>query len=919
MASRRVNGYGVVKAVSSGDTIVLMGAPKVRGEMPPERTIILTGINAPRFARGKTSVDEPWAWEARELIRKKAIGQQVSFNVQHSAGDRDYGNVYVGDENLSHSLLKSGFANLKDLPEGAKPTVEREGLMAIEAEAKAAGAGMWAKGADKDAHVRNVDFAPKADKVYDKFHGKPVNAVVSQLRNGSALRCEVQGSVSGKAGANSFMILTVTLAGATCPRVPFKNKTDDTKEEPEPFAMEANHWVEARLLHRDVQIVIRGVDKTDNLYGEILFPKGDVTVKLLELGLATYTPWTAHMSPNAAQYETAAAVARAKKLRLGATAAEPPKTEEMFGTVNFIQSGDTVRFTNDADQQEHTFSIASIRTQRPARRGEASTEQNAYCWDAKEFLRSRLIGKKVRAVVEYRRTVGSDTDRMFGSLFVKDLNMGIGLVSAGFAECVRHKWDDPHSMSYGALMTAERAAINTSTGMHGKKGGTPVIDLTDRPRKGEEGEEAKMTALAAKGYNHMLSLKKKKAVSAVVEYAFTGGRFKLYIPDEKILVSFNLSGIRTPGTKDPFGPEALEFSRNLTLQKTVRIEVENCDKSCTFVGNMFVSNSNLGTQLLTNGLASVFGPSADRSPYCDELYNAEEVAREAKLNIWKNYVEPVVVEGEGGEDSEEMAKKGFRDGAGMEVKITEITDATTFYINRVDDANVHKVEAFMEQFNAAPPEQDDTFEPKKGSIVAGLFEDGLWYRVRLEGITAGGEWRVMFVDFGNSDLLQWANLREMSDEGSKLPPSAKACFLAGLRAPTKSSEHFEDAAATFHELAFDRILCAKVECVDKSNKLHLTLTPRKEDVEDKTDTTSINQILVREGWARLLDRPEFKLKELVKSLRGDEEIAKLARCNIWEYGDVSDEEEDDGIDPNKKRFDGRPPGTGKSIITGGKK
>lgn len=906
---RRVNGYGVVKAVLSGDTLILMGAPKERGQIPPERTVVLSGINAPRFARGKNSADEPYAWEAREFIRKKAIGQQVSFHVQHTFGERDYGAIFVGDESLGSSLLKAGLAVLKELPAGAKPTVEREGLMAIETEAKEAKRGIWSKDAEAD-HVRKIDWQPSADTLFDRFHGKPIPAVVSQLRNGSALRCEVAGSLGKAAGGIPFMIVTLSLAGAQSPRVPFTNKDkDEPAEEAEPFALEANHWVEARLLNRDVEIVIRGIDKSDNVYGDVLFPKGDVTTKLLELGLANYVPWTASMSPNADAYATAAEVAKVGKVRLGANAVEIAKPEEMFGQVTYVQSGDTVMFVNDADNAEHKMSIASIRTQRPPRRGEAATASTAFAWDAKEYLRQRLIGSKtkVRAVVEYRRTVGADADRMFGTLYLKDQNLGEGMIQAGFAEVVRHKWDDPRSLSYGALMAAERKAVQTSAGMWGKKGGTNITDLTDRPRRGDDGEELKMQTLAAKGASYMLALKKKKSVVAVVEYAFTGSRFKLYIPEEKILVSFNLCGVRTPNTKDPYGPEALAFSRSRTLQKTVRVELETCDKGCNFIGHMFISNVNLGTELLDQGLSSVFAPAADRSPYVDEYYTAEEKAKVEKLNVWKNYVEKVAST----EDGEEADAKssGFREGATMEVVVTEITDAATFFINRTDDTNVAAVQEFMAKFNESPPAATD-LEPRKGMVVAGLFSDGLWYRVRLEGMTASGEWRVQFMDFGNSDLLAWENLRELSAEGSKLPAAARGCLLAGLKAPTrKNAENFENSASTFHAIAFDRTLTATIEYIDKNNKCHLTLKPRKEDVEDGDDT-SINQILLREGWCRLIDTPkygEFKLKKLVEELQTDEDAAKRARYNIWEYGDVSDEEDDDGIDASKKRFDGRPP------------
>jgi len=53
------------------------------------------------------------------------------------------------------------------------------------------------------------------------------------------------------------------------------------------------------------------------------------------------------------------------------------------------------------------------------------------------------------------------------------------------------------------------------------------------------------------------------------------------------------------------------------------------------------------------------------------------------------------------------------------------------------------------------------------------------------------------------------------------------------------------------------------------------------------------------------ERADRKIKGLCKKLHADETIAKTARANIWEYGDVSDDEEEDVVP--SKRYDGRPP------------
>jgi staphylococcal nuclease domain-containing protein 1 len=325
----------------------------------------------------------------------------------------------------------------------------------------------------------------------------------------------------------------------------------------------------------------------------------------------------------------------------------------------------------------------------------------------------------------------------------------------------------------------------------------------------------------------------------------------------------------------------------------VRIEVETVAKGDNFIGTLWFVSTNNGAALLDRGLGQVVPFSAKRSPHCNELLAAEQRAKNGKIGLWENYVEEVVVAGD--DDEETQVVKGQ-----MNVKVTEVADAVTFYLQDLDDPNIAKLDALMEEFNgnvpASAPEKLD-----KGVVYAGLYSDECWYRVRTEGMTSAGLMRVYFLDYGNHEQLATTNFRDLPAGAKNAPALAKPAILAGLRAPTKASEHFEGAAITFNDRAFDRTMTAKVECIDKSGKMHVTLT----DPEDKEFT--INQALLRGGWCRLEERPEWKLKGYVSELRKDEDEAKNARFNIWEYGDVSDEEEDDAK-PN--RFDGR---TGKPI------
>ena len=78
--------------VLDGGAVVIRGIPK--GGPPPERTLALTNINAPRLARRPNAAlpeggeDEPLAWEAREFLRKMVVGKTVLGCVVHSTATR---------------------------------------------------------------------------------------------------------------------------------------------------------------------------------------------------------------------------------------------------------------------------------------------------------------------------------------------------------------------------------------------------------------------------------------------------------------------------------------------------------------------------------------------------------------------------------------------------------------------------------------------------------------------------------------------------------------------------------------------------------------------------------------------------------------------------------------------------------------
>merc|ERR1712096_350427 len=119
-------GRGIVKQVISGDIIIIRGQPK--GGPPPEKQINLSNIMAPKLARRanpniEDSVgtnDEPFAWQARENLRKKVIGKEIFFVVDFApSADRCYATVYLGSsasgENMNQMQVADGFADVRKI------------------------------------------------------------------------------------------------------------------------------------------------------------------------------------------------------------------------------------------------------------------------------------------------------------------------------------------------------------------------------------------------------------------------------------------------------------------------------------------------------------------------------------------------------------------------------------------------------------------------------------------------------------------------------------------------------------------------------------------------------------------------------------------------------------------------------------
>ncbi|KAJ3040294.1 hypothetical protein HDV00_011174 [Rhizophlyctis rosea] len=915
------NGRAFVKAVLSGDTVILRGKP-VNGP-PPELTFSLSALSAPRLGTVREpEKEEPFAHASRDFLRRTLLGKEVMYRTEYTTttNSRDFGTLVVqhpinGETTINRLIVKEGWAKAKpDTRKGgdAKPD-DQESLGELELEAQIAKKGIWS---DADEGTRTVVHnVTDARAFVDKHKGKPIDAVIEQVRDGSTYRvCLFPPSEGDKKPVHQY--ITLILSGVKAPT--YRKDVPNVPDQIEEYSEEARYFVESRLLQRDVKVVLEGLSQNDNFVGSVQHPAGNIGEALVAEGLAKVVDWSVTMvTGGSAKLRAAEARAKERRLRLWKNWAGKPKVggaeSEFDAVVVRVWSGDTLSIQVLSTGKEKRVQLSSIRAPKgpapkPAEKGaeKESVKEFGYDLDAKEFLRSRLIGKRVRVTIDYVKPAeGGFEERECVTVKDGDKNISEVIISRGLADIIRHRRDDDNrSPYYDQLLIALEKAQKAQKGIHSTKD-APVHRISD----------ASFNAQRARQF--LPYLQRAGTVQGVVDYVAGGSRFRVYVPSQNCSITLVLGGIRAPrvgrpGEKsEPFGQEALDFAIRHCMQRDVEFSVEGQDKVGGFIGSLFIKSAsgdraNVAALLLEEGLASVHEYSANQSTNAKALWDAEEKAKSARKGVWKNWSG----EDERGEKEEEdKGISGREEGAEVRQGLVSNIEGGGRVFLQFDGSELQKLETLMQEFaahHADPSSQPIApFTPRAGDFAAAQFTaDDAWYRARVKKVNPDRTYSVSYIDYGNGETIPGSRLRPLDKEFSvqTLPAQAQEAKLAYITVPEVEADYGQEAYEFIRDSIENRDLIVRIlgkVSTPTGQALNVVVAPKS------GSGVSLNERIVSEGlgyvergWVKRWERevkegkiggPKGK-KPVLGSLVERMEDAKRGRLNLWRYGDFTEDE-----------------------------
>lgn len=827
---------GVVLGVLDGSTLVIKF---VSEEGKKVYAVVLSSISSPRLGSSDgTRDDEYEAWTAYNYTRQLTVGKRcvvVDFNKSELGRSHPnfgrlqlvYGRVELVDYDnmdVGMAIVEAGMARHKSNFSNDYANQ----LYALQNVAQNSKKGIWGD----SRYIRKLPVEYKIQNLLDQ---KEFDGIIEYIANGYTYNVVLLPKLE---------TITISLCGIKSPSA--------KRDSPEAYGAEARYFAELNFFQRNVHVTLLGYnDAFKQFVGQITYNNyGDIAIKLLEEGLATvFVPTMHFVKESDEKYKITEAKAKtlAKNIWKGLSDLEL-NDSTITGQVINLRGTSIIEILKDDDTTERvSLSGCKIPVFNP------TTSSDPHSYEAFEFLRENLIGKRVRAVVDSRyEDRNRNLNKIYVTMTLVDENVIINekIAAAGLCEVIVTQNGRPPAC-ITRMMELEQEAREAGIGVFSFDTTTPPV-ITDLNKKYDRQRSSVY-------FSHVAG----KNVTGIIQFFVTATKALVLIPEDMTLVAMNLLGVTFSDPLDRLGHEALQYCNKHFLLRDCDVFFRDVDKKGVFLGSITVydgSNSYVvEAELLKRGFCDV-GQSIARHPIKNLMINAKKVAQKSGVGIWSG---------------KNRSAFSLERGEIYECRVLSVWDSCTVVIAMM--TNEFKL---MKQ--ELPKCRSRPKDMMKGDVVGAIFGNRI-FRARVTDIV-DNKVKVDFIDLCVDDVIPIENLRSIPKEISDLPPQGLSVRLAFCSPFDNEEPEFRKDAEEYLWSACDgsKLYCHLVnDDINKSDPdVLLTEDP---DIE----SGSVNAVMLRTGFVKF-EMHEYPFDEAIDRVRETldriEVLAKEENVGAWEHG-----------------------------------
>ncbi|KAL4487112.1 hypothetical protein ABPG72_001564 [Tetrahymena utriculariae] len=275
---------GIVREVHSGDSLTIQST-----KTNNIARFFLTHVRAPKVGNNDTQ-DKPYAFESKEFLRKKLIGQQVevkfeyektvkvakSWEDENEATEKqmNFCTVFYQGQNINLLLIQEGYAEFNFARTEEEKSQYHDELKTASEEAAKKKKGVYSTKNIPLHRVNDISRLKNKPKLLEHF-----NSLKSKARLTGVVELVISGGIyKVRVNEEPYSIL-VLLSGVRC-LPPDSNIPEYTT-----WSSKALDFAKNNLLQRDVEIQLERMDNKGKFHASILVNKQNYASQLLTQGL----------------------------------------------------------------------------------------------------------------------------------------------------------------------------------------------------------------------------------------------------------------------------------------------------------------------------------------------------------------------------------------------------------------------------------------------------------------------------------------------------------------------------------------------------------------------------------------------------------------------------------------------------------